>query len=151
MATLHEPARDIPVIHEADVCVLGGSCTGLFAAVRAARLGARVAIVEKDNCFGGIATTALVNVWHSLWDTEGKRQIIAGLTGEVIDRLDRRGALWRNKITNPPRLHLQLRRTQDRAGRTRARGRAQNLFSHPVRRPRPAGRKRPPPRRVRRK
>jgi flavin-dependent dehydrogenase len=101
MATLHEPARDIPVIHEADVCVLGGSCTGLFAAVRAARLGARVAIVEKDNCFGGIATTALVNVWHSLWDTEGKRQIIAGLTGEVVDRLDRRGALWRNKITNP--------------------------------------------------
>ena len=57
--------------------------------------------IPNNNCFGGIATTALVNVWHSLWDTEGKRQIIAGLTGEVIDRLDRRGALWRNKITNP--------------------------------------------------
>lgn len=101
MNTLQEPARDIPVIHEADVCVLGGSCTGLFAAVRAARLGARVVIVEKDNCFGGIATTAMVNVWHSLWDTEGKKQIIAGLTEEVVDRLDRRGALKRNEKTNP--------------------------------------------------
>jgi glycine/D-amino acid oxidase-like deaminating enzyme len=74
MKTLHEPARDLPVIHEADICVLGGSCTGLFAAIRAARLGARVVIVEKDNCFGGIATTSMVNVWHSLHDTEGKNK-----------------------------------------------------------------------------
>ena len=101
MNIFHEPARGIPVIHEADVCVLGGSCTGLFAALRAARLGARVVIVEKDNCFGGIATTAMVNVWHSLWDTEGRKQIIAGLTEEVVDRLDRRGALKRNEKTNP--------------------------------------------------
>lgn len=103
MNTLHEPARDLPVIHEADVCVLGGSCTGLFAAIRAARLGARVVIVEKDNCFGGIATTAMVNVWHSLWDTEGKKQIIAGLTEETMNRLDRRGAVQRHERTNPSR------------------------------------------------
>lgn len=101
MSAIQEPSRNLPVIHEADICVLGGSCTGLFAAIRAARLGARVVIVEKDNCFGGIATTAMVNVWHSLWDTEGKKQIIAGLTEEVIDRLDRRGALKRNEKTNP--------------------------------------------------
>ncbi len=103
MNTLHEPARDLPVIHEADVCVLGGSCTGLFAAIRAARLGARVVIVEKDNCFGGVATTAMVNVWHSLHDTEGKQQIIAGLTQETIDRLDRRGTVKRHELTNPSR------------------------------------------------
>lgn len=64
MNAFHEPARDTPVIHEADVRVLGGSCTGLFAAIRAARLGARVVIVEKDNCFGGIATTTMVDAWH---------------------------------------------------------------------------------------
>ena len=101
MSRLAEPSRTIPIIHEADLCVLGGSCTGLFAAVRAARLGARVVIVEKDNCFGGIATTALVNVWHSLWDTEGRRQIISGLTEEVLERLERRGALERGKVTDP--------------------------------------------------
>ncbi len=101
--TMQEPARTIPVIHEADVCVLGGSCTGLFAAVRAARLGARVAIVESSNCFGGIATTAMVNIWHSLYDTTGTKQIIAGLTEEVIDRLERRGAVTRYGKTNPSR------------------------------------------------
>ena len=35
---IQEPARDIPVIHEVDLCILGGSTTGVFAAVAAARL-----------------------------------------------------------------------------------------------------------------
>ena len=93
MHTITEPTRDTPIIDEVDLCVLGGSCTGVFAAVRAARLGMRVAIVEKQNCFGGVATCGLVNVWHSLWDTEKQQQIISGLTEEVIDRLGRRDAV----------------------------------------------------------
>ena len=97
MAAIHEPARDVPVVHEADICVLGGSCTGVFAAVRAARLGARVVLVEKQNCFGGVATCGLVNIWHSLQDTEYRQQIIAGLTAEVLDRLEPRGAVSQRK------------------------------------------------------
>lgn len=93
-ARILEPARELPVWHDADVCVLGGSCTGLFAAVRAARLGARVVIVEKQNCFGGVATTAMVNAWHSLFDTEFRRQIIAGVTTEITARLARRNAIY---------------------------------------------------------
>lgn len=46
-----EPERTIPVVGNVDICVVGGSCTGVFAAVRAARLGASVALVEKQNCF----------------------------------------------------------------------------------------------------
>lgn len=88
--TILEPARHTTVINEADICVLGGSCTGVFAAVRAARLGARVVIIERQNCFGGTATAGLVNIWHSLHDTEHKQQIIAGLTLEMIERLARR-------------------------------------------------------------
>jgi hypothetical protein len=80
-------------MHETDILVVGGSCTGVFAAVRAARLGARVAIVEKQNCFGGVATAGLVNIWHSPFDEGQKRKIIAGLTEEVIGRLDRRDAV----------------------------------------------------------
>ena len=93
MSTIHEAARDIPVIRETDICVLGGSCTGVFAAVRAARLGAKVVIVEAHNSFGGVATQGLVNIWHSLSDTEYKRDIIAGLTRETIDRLTKRDAV----------------------------------------------------------
>ncbi len=82
-----EPSKEIPVAEEADICILGGSCTGVFAAVRAARLGAKVVIIEKQNCFGGVATSGLVNVWHSLYDTSFKTQVIAGLTLEVVERL----------------------------------------------------------------
>lgn len=93
MGTIREAARDIPVAWEGDVCVIGGSCTGLFAAVRAAQQGMRVALVELNGYFGGAATAGLVNVWHSLTDTGGERPIIAGLTREMLDRLGRRGAM----------------------------------------------------------
>ena len=93
MEVIKEPEREVPVVHEADVVVIGGSCTGVFAAVRAARLGMRVAIVEKHNCFGGVATAGAVNVWHSIFDTKGHRPVIGGLTVEVIDRLKKRGAV----------------------------------------------------------
>jgi hypothetical protein len=83
-------ASNLPVINDVDICVLGGSCTGVFAAVRASRLGARVAIVEKQNAFGGVATSGLVNIWHSLFNTEVNKQIIAGLTSEIIERLAKR-------------------------------------------------------------
>lgn len=91
--TITEQARTTPVIYEADLCVIGGSCTGVFAAIRAARLGLRVAIIEGHNCFGGVATNAMVNIWHSLYDTDGSQQIIAGLTEEMINRLKRRKAV----------------------------------------------------------
>lgn len=93
MISLLEAAKKVPVVEETDVCVLGGSCTGVFAAVRAARLGAKVAIVEKQNCFGGVAANGLVNIWHSLYDNERESQIIGGLTQEVIERLKKRGAV----------------------------------------------------------
>jgi len=90
---VREPARDVPVAADVDVCVLGGSCTGVFAAVAAARLGARVALVERQGFFGGTATASMVSVWHSLRDWDGQEPIIAGLTAEVIDRLEKRDAV----------------------------------------------------------
>lgn len=92
MQTIREEARDVPVAGECDVCVVGGSCTGVFAAIAAARRGATVALVERNGFLGGTATAGLVSVWHSLYDTANERRIIAGLTNEVIDRLARRGA-----------------------------------------------------------
>ena len=87
---LHEPARETPVVHECDLCVIGGSCTGVFAAVRAARLGLSVALVEQNLVLGGMATAAQVNEWHSLHDMSRKTPVIGGLTVEVLDRLRRR-------------------------------------------------------------
>ena len=93
MASIREPERNLSVIHETDVCVVGGSCTGVFAAVRASRLGLRTAVVERHGSFGGMATQSILGYWHSLRDTEFKRAIIAGLTREVVDRLRKRNAV----------------------------------------------------------
>ena len=49
MLTIKEPARDIKVINEVDIVVLGGSCTGVFAAVRASRNG----LAQSDGRGGG--------------------------------------------------------------------------------------------------
>lgn len=85
--------REIEFTEESDVCVVGGSCTGVFAAVRAARLGARVVMVEKQNRFGGVAVSGLVGMWHSLFDIHMERRIIGGLTFEMLERLSRKNAV----------------------------------------------------------
>ena len=113
---IREETRDVPVAAECDVCVVGGSCTGVFAAVRAAQLGAKACLIENNGFFGGVATAGLVNVWHSLYNTTGERQIIAGLTEEMIDRLRRRSALIERGSThesasfsfNPAELVIEL-------------------------------------------
>ncbi|NQT36517.1 MAG: FAD-dependent oxidoreductase [Planctomycetes bacterium] len=91
--TIEEKPRNVPVVQQCDVCVLGGSCTGVFAAVRAAQMGAKVALVEKQNAFGGVATAGLVNIWHKLISNKGKEQIIGGLTQRTIENLQRIGAV----------------------------------------------------------
>ena len=53
-------ARDIPVLDGYDVLVAGGGPAGSAAAVSAARLGARVLLVEASGCLGGMGTAGLV-------------------------------------------------------------------------------------------
>lgn len=87
------PAESIPVFAETDLCVIGGSCTGVFAAIRAARSGARVVLIEQSGRFGGVATLGLVGMWHTFFDTGKQQQIIAGLTREACLELDKANAV----------------------------------------------------------
>lgn len=88
-----EPERSVAVAHRADLCVVGGSCTGVFAAVRAARRGLNVALIEQQSILGGSAVAAQVNEWHSLRDAREQRQIVGGLTAEALSRLRARGSV----------------------------------------------------------
>lgn len=82
--TIREPARDIPVIAECDVAVLGGGTSGLCAAVAAARQGASVVLVEHYGFLGGMATSSLVNIWHSFYGMDRKTKIIGGVPDDLI-------------------------------------------------------------------
>ena len=64
-ATITEPAREIDVIHETDVLVVGSGPGGLAAALAAARAGADVTLVERFGCFGGNIT--VVGVEGMAW------------------------------------------------------------------------------------
>ena len=88
---LETPAGSISVAGTYDLVVAGGSTTGVAAAVTAARAGLSVAIVEYNAFFGGTATAGLVPVWHSLYSTDGARQIIGGITEEIEQKLLARG------------------------------------------------------------
>lgn len=110
---IEEEPRNIPVVQECDVCVLGGSCTGVFAAVRAAQMGAKVALVEKQNAFGGVATAGLVNIWHKLISNKGRERIIGGLTQRMIENLEQIGAAAKrgnSHVLNTEELKIELDR-----------------------------------------
>ena len=55
-----QPARDIPIIGDYDVIVVGGGCAGFAAALAAARNGAKTLILERFPFFGGTATASLM-------------------------------------------------------------------------------------------
>lgn len=52
--------RNVPVTGEYDVVVCGGGPGGWIAAVAAARMGARTALIERYGFVGGMATAGLV-------------------------------------------------------------------------------------------
>ncbi len=61
-----EPQRNIPVLDECDVLVIGGGPAGLAAAISAKRAGADTILLERYGCFGGVITTVGVETiaWY---------------------------------------------------------------------------------------
>ncbi len=90
-----EPSKKIPV-RNFDVVVAGGGTAGVFAALAAARNGARTILIESKGYCGGIATeggTAIHSFFNLYKAFEGceKRQVVRGIPAEFIDRLTTMG------------------------------------------------------------
>jgi len=68
-----------------DVVVAGGGASGLMATVAAARLGARVLVVENAGCFGGAGTSAMVAQWLGFYN--GDTCAVGGLPLEYANRV----------------------------------------------------------------
>lgn len=95
--TVTLPARRLPVLTETDVLVCGGGTAGIAAACSAARHGAKVMLIERWPCLGGMATAALVNGWHR---SDRTKVVINGLVEEAADRARRHG--WIEQVANFP-------------------------------------------------
>ena len=73
--TINEPAREIPVLMNVDIIVVGGGTTGPFAAISAARRGKKVVMIERFGSLGGNLTLGL--------NTKPSGAIVGGLPLEV--------------------------------------------------------------------
>lgn len=85
-----EPAREIPVLAETDVLVIGGGPAGVAAAIAAGRAGAETYLVERYNHLGGLWTGGLVLPLlstHAVDKQKKTRQVIYGIGGEMAQRL----------------------------------------------------------------
>jgi len=95
-----QPERQLPIMHETDVLVVGGGSAGVTAAIAARRAGVRVALVERYGCFGGLWTGGMVLVVIGTHAKEGgeKKKVVRGIGDELLERLTKfDGAIMNQK------------------------------------------------------
>lgn len=84
---VREPGRETPIVDRADVLVVGGSPTGVAAAVAAARNGAKVLLVERLGFLGGQATHVAQLSQQDLVSPATNERLVGGFVTELIERM----------------------------------------------------------------
>lgn len=77
MNTYIENPKEIPIIANVDVLVCGGGVAGVGAAIRAARMGADVMLIEALDCLGGMATSGMMSHWAGRSSSKIMTEIIS--------------------------------------------------------------------------
>src|SRR5689334_24874315 len=90
-SSIREPARDVKVVAQADVVVVGGGPAGIAAAIGAARNGASTLVLERYNHLGGLASGGMVLVLDDMWDARLHEISARGGCLDLSERLDGRG------------------------------------------------------------
>lgn len=86
MQTYTEPTRQIPVVRDVDVIVVGGGPAGLVSAIAAARNGAKTVLVERFGYLGGTATASLmacINGFRNQVEPDST-QTVRGIAEEIV-------------------------------------------------------------------
>ncbi len=93
---LRRPAKSVPTVITADICVLGSGIAGVSAALEAARLGRSVVIVDAAPSLGGQAVGSIIGTIIGLY-THGPEpyQITHGIADDLIADLTAEGSLSR--------------------------------------------------------
>ena len=93
MVSIIEPERRTPVLHQADVVVVGGGVTGVSAAVSSARAGADTLLIERYAFPGGTSTAGLMSGITNFFFTGRNQRVVRGIAQEVVDRLQEKGGV----------------------------------------------------------
>ena len=81
--------RDIQIEDGYDVLVAGAGPAGCAAAIAAARLGAKVLLVEAMGCLGGLSTAGIVSEFDPM--SNGERMLVGGIMQEIVENMYSRG------------------------------------------------------------
>ncbi|HYM69491.1 MAG TPA: FAD-dependent oxidoreductase [bacterium] len=91
--------KDLPVVADADVLVVGSGPAGLGAAIASARNGAHTLLVERYGFLGGNLTAGLVGPCMTSYSLDGTTQLIKGIFEEMVLRMERiGGAIHPSKV-----------------------------------------------------
>jgi len=83
------PQHEIKVMRDTDILVVGGGCAGVMAAISAARTGAKVTLVERYGCFGGLWTAGqvlIVLATHAGSRKQPGSKCVQGIGDELLER-----------------------------------------------------------------
>lgn len=89
----------IPVLDKCDVLVVGGGSAGSSAAVAAARMGAKVILVERYGFLGGTGAAVLDTFYGFYTPGSVEKKVVGGIPDEVVAGLLKRRALLKRPNT----------------------------------------------------
>ncbi len=101
-----ESAKDIQIVGDYDVVVIGGGVAGVSAAIASARKGCKTLLVERESALGGLATIGLVNI---------PMDTAYGISREMLTRLEEVDAHW-HRNSDPEKHKLILDRMVRESG-----------------------------------
>lgn len=113
MKSIVEKAREIPVIDEVDVLVIGAGPAGVSAAIAAGREGAKTMLIEQSGQVGGVATIGMMSHWTG--NTVGGiyHEILERTNGVQLDTSDNYDEKY--KLIDPEVLKIRLLEMLDEA------------------------------------
>ena len=94
--------RQIPILTQTDVLVVGGGPSGVAAALASARLGVKTLLIERYGFLGGMATAGLVNPF--MVSKVSGRLIIGGIFKEIAEELKERKAAEDGELFGQPHI-----------------------------------------------
>jgi glycine/D-amino acid oxidase-like deaminating enzyme len=91
--------KQVPIVDETEVIVVGGGPAGIAAAIASARNGARTLLIERYGFLGGNATASLVGPFMTSYSLDGRQQLIRGIFEELVLRMEAiGGAIHPSKV-----------------------------------------------------